>query len=113
MATSRKPDPAPSPSPDEKAPEPEDARPVVAEYLDETPRTYHWPDGPQTAELGDVVVLPDGWENDGRWSKTSKKVTRLRDNHPDQFEITSKRQSEAREQLHARLAGEAKGGEQR
>jgi hypothetical protein len=111
MATSRKPDPAPEP--DETAPEPEDVRPVVAEYLDETPRTYHWPDGPQTAELGDMCALPDGWENDGRWRVAKLVITRLRDNHPEQAAKTSARQTQARNELHARLAEEAKGGEQR
>jgi len=74
------------------------------EYVDEVERTYMWPDGPQTVERGDVVALPEEWANDGRFAKTSKKPTRLRDNHPDQREVTAARQTKARNELHARLA---------
>lgn len=110
MATSKTP-PAEAQEPPEDAAPPaaEEAPPsapkvVTAEYLDETPRTYLWPDGPQTVERGDVVTLPDGFQDDGRWSQTSKKPTRLRDNHPNQAAITSAAQSKARTELHAALA---------
>lgn len=88
-------------------PDPAPGKQVVAEYVDETPRTYLWPDGPQTAELGDVCVLPDGFADDGRWKPTAKKPTRLRDNHPKQAEVTSERQAEARRKAHEQAAGAA------
>lgn len=91
----------PPAEPDETA----EGAPFLGEYLDETARTYHWPDGPQTVERGDVVVLPDGWMTDGRWHPSSRKgPTRLRDNHPDQRAKTAERQSKARTELHAKLA---------
>lgn len=101
------------PEPADAEPRPEDAKPRVGEYLDDTPRTYSWPDGPQTAERGDVCVLPGDWEDDGRWGATAKKPTRLRDNHPDQFEVTAARQAEARKKIHDRLAKAAEGGERK
>lgn len=112
MATSKTPAEPPEtagPGQDATPPPPKDGKPAVGEYLDETPRTYLWPDGPQTVELGDIVALPDGWENDGRFGSTSKKVSRLRDNDPDQFQATSERQSKARAELHARLAKQQAG----
>lgn len=79
------------------------------EYVDEVARTYFWPDGPQTVERGDVVALPEGWVDDGRFAKTGRKPTRLRDNHPDQRAVTAERQSKARAEVHARLAREQSG----
>lgn len=111
----------PGPQPQDAAPDqpaehdtPPGPRRTVGEYLDETPRTYLWPDGPQSVERGDVVALPDGWKQDGRFGPTSKKPTRLRDNHPDQRAATAERQTRQRAAVHARLAEEqsGKGGEQ-
>lgn len=82
----------------------------VAEYVGEYERTYSFPGGAQTAEPGDVCAIPAGFD-DGRWKPTTRKVTRLRDNDPDQFEATSQRQSKARAKVHAELAKAAKGGE--
>ena len=76
------------------------------EYVDEVERTYFWPDGPQTVVRGDVVALPEGWVGDGRFVKSAKKPTRLRDNHPDQRKTTEAKQSKARTELHRRLAKE-------
>lgn len=111
MATTKTP-PAEAEEPAEQASkQPESGAPaakgVVGEYLEETPRTYLWPDGPQTVERGDVVTLPDGQKAEGAFGASSKKPTRLRDNHPDQAAITSAAQSKARAELHARLAEEA------
>lgn len=91
-------------APAERAPVPKAAA-RAGEYLDETPRTYFWPDGPQSVELGDVVLVPAGFD-DGRFGPTSKKPTRLRDNHPDQREVTAERQSKARAEVHRRIADE-------
>lgn len=88
-------------------PDPGSGKRAVAEYVDETPLTYLWPDGPQTAEKGDVVVLPDGWANDGRWAPSTRKPTRLRDNHPDEAAKTSARQADARRKAHEQAADAA------
>lgn len=112
--STRKPDPGPES--DEASGEtgtPQDAKPLVGEYVDGTPRTYHWPDGPQTAEFGDVVVLPDGLVDDGRWQPTAKKPTRGRDNHPDEIKKTGERQAAARRKAHEETAKAAEGGERR
>jgi hypothetical protein len=109
-STKTPPEPAPdetSPADAAPAPDPAPAKQVIAEYLDETPRTYLWPDGPQTAERGDVCVLPDGWANDGRWRPFKGVISRLRDNHPDQATKTSERQAEARRKAHEQAAGAA------
>jgi hypothetical protein len=72
----------------------------VFEYVDLTPRTYQFAGAPpQTAEFGDVCALPRD-PGDGHWLAVKKKVTRLPDNHPDQMEIASKRQSAARVRAH-------------
>jgi hypothetical protein len=85
----------------------------VGEYLDETPRTYQWPDGPQTLERGDVVLVPEGFD-DGRFASSAKKPTRLRDNHPDQRPVTAAAQTKARAKAHPDLAEKQSGkGEQR
>lgn len=77
----------------------------VGEYVDDTPRTYQFPgSGPQTAERGDVCELPHD-PADGRWKPSTRKLTRLRDNHPDQAAITSAKQAAARAEIH-RLAAE-------
>jgi hypothetical protein len=98
-------------TPEESGPDQSDsAQPETGarghEYVDGIERTYYWPDGPQTVERGDVVALPEGWANDGRFAKTAKKPTRLRDNHADQRKVTAERQTKARDELHARLAKE-------
>jgi hypothetical protein len=109
----------PDPEAEGQVPEPEavavieDAKPFVGEYLDEIARTYQF-DGapPQTAERGDVCALPHD-PGDGRWQPSTRKVTRLPDNHPDQFEITSARQAKARLKAHEDAAKAAEGGERR
>lgn len=79
----------------------------VFEYLDEGPRTYQFWDGTVlTPNRGDVSRLPYD-PGDGRWAPSKKKITRLSDNHPDQVEITSAAQAEARAQVHADAAQSA------
>lgn len=76
----------------------------VFEYLDEGERTYQFWDGTVlTPCRGDVCRLPYD-PLDGRWQPSKKKVNRLPDNHPDQAQITSAEQAEAREQVHADAA---------
>lgn len=106
-------EPADEPAaPDDPAETPAGAL-FVGEYLDEIPRTYQFDAaGPQTAELGDVCALPHD-PGDGRWKASTRKLTRLADNHPDQREITSKRQGEARLKAHRDATEAAEGGEQR
>ncbi len=70
--------PAPEPAPAVPLPD----VPVVAEYVAESGRTYHFPGAPQTAVLGDVCQLPY-LPADGCWKPSSGPVTRLPDNHPD------------------------------
>jgi len=74
-----------SPPPDAPAPETAPEAPAapstagVYEYVDLTPRTYHFDAAPpQTAEFGDVCPLPYD-PKDGRWQPSKKKVTRLPD----------------------------------
>ncbi len=76
----------------------------VFEYVGTQQRTY-LPAGqpPQTAVLGDVCQL--GFTpTDGNWIPSRKKPTRLPDNHPDQMEIASDAQAEARITAHLQAA---------
>jgi hypothetical protein len=94
--------PAPEPAPPQSAP----AAPSTAgvyEYVDLTPKTYLFPDGPQTAEKGDVCDLPYD-PGDRCWQSTKKKVTRLRDNDPEQAAKTAAQQSAERARVLAQAA---------
>ena len=79
MATQSPPPDAPAPEPAPEVPAASPSTAGVYEYVDLTPRTYHF-DGapPQTAEFGDICPLPYD-PQDGRWQPSKKRVTRLPD----------------------------------
>jgi len=107
MATST--DPAPAADAPDAAPSP--SRPLVRQYLDETPRTYCFTGGTVvTPQRGDVCEIPYD-PGDGRWGETKAKVTRLSDNDPKQAEKNAAAQAETRDKaLTAAAAATAETG---
>ncbi len=80
----------------------------VYEYTVVAPKTYLFPDGPQTAEFGDVCPLPYD-PKDGCWQPSKKKVTRGRDNDPQQAAKNAAKQAEARAEVHQQTVKQAAG----
>lgn len=93
MATQSPPPDAPAPEQATEAPAAPPSTAGVYEYVDLTPRTYHFDAAPpQTAEYGDVCPLPYD-PADGRWQPSKKKVTRLPD--PEQAAADTEAQRKA------------------
>lgn len=104
--------PTPDADAPEQAPAASDAQAAppstagVYEYTDLIGRTYQFPDGPQSAEYGDVCQLPYD-PADGRWQASKKKPTRTRDNDPEQAAKNAQQRRAAQAEQDAAASGKA------
>lgn len=98
MATTTDPAP-PADTPPDAAPSPAAGGAGVYQYLDETPRSYCFPNGLTiTPRKGDVCALPYD-PGDKRWKPSKAKPTRLPDNDPEQAAVNAAEQAAQRAEI--------------